>query len=137
MKSSYRFSSNDLIGVSQLVKIFNEGGFTINRLPEIYVDDDPTPLYRVTNEMNDRPKEEITIDLLGVYKFKVYNPKCIKRISQKIFTEEGKIILYSKRIEEYAKIHKLNVDSVYFVGRNRKCIIIRITNFQNGVKDGF
>ncbi len=115
MKCSYRFRSYDLIGVSQIVKIFNDGGFRINSLPEIYLDDDPTPLYRVTNEMNDRPKEEITIDILGVYKFKSYNPECIKRISQKLFTEEGKIILYSKRIEEYAKIHKLNVESVYFV----------------------
>lgn len=113
MKSSYRFSSYDLIGMSQLEKIFKEGEFSIKRFPEIYVDDDPTPIFQLNNE--DKHKDDGIIDLLGVYVFDDYLPECINRFSEKIFTKEGKIILYSKRIEEYAKIHKLNVETVYFV----------------------
>ena len=113
MKSSYRFISYDLIGMSQLEKIFKEGEFSINRFPEIYLDDDPTPIFQLNNE--DKHKDDGIIDLLGEYVFDDYLPECINRFSEKIFTKEGKIILYSKRIEEYAKIHKLNVETVYFI----------------------
>jgi predicted Zn-dependent protease with MMP-like domain len=115
MKRPYRLSYNDLAGINQLTKIFKKANFTIDRLPEIYVDDANQNNFNFYNERN--RNIDFSIDILGVYTdfVKTKKPKGIKRFSKKIFTQEGTIILYSKRIEEFAHRFNLDKDAVNFI----------------------
>lgn len=113
--SPYQLSANDIIAMDQLAQIFKKGNFTIHQFPKIYVDDGTPPTFNINAERN-REEDSFSIDLLGVYADfeKAKNPR-IKRFSKKIFTQEGIIILYSKRIEDYAIRFNLDKDAVYFI----------------------
>jgi hypothetical protein len=113
--SPYQLSANDIIAMDQLAQIFKKGNFTIHRFPKIYVDDGTPPTFNINAERN-REEDSFSIDVLGVYTdFGKAKYPCIKRFSKKIFTQEGIIILYSKRIEDYAIRFNLDKDAVYFI----------------------
>lgn len=114
--TAYPFSSNELSAMLLLKQLFNEGGFSIDRYPEINEDSDPRPIYQILSP-EERKKDSSLMDILGVYTgFSAPNPKILHHhISENIFTQEGRIILFSKRLEEFASQKKLSLDAVRFV----------------------
>jgi hypothetical protein len=115
--TAYPFSSNELSAMLLLRQLFNEGGFSIDRYPKINEDSDPQPIYQILKSREEQEKDSSLMDILGIYTdFSAPNPKILHHhISENIFTQEGRIILFSKRLEEFASEKELSLDAVRFV----------------------
>jgi len=112
----YHFSSNELSAMLLLKQLFEEGDFNMERYPEIHEDNDARPILQVLSP-EELGKDPNLMDILGVYTdFSAPNPKILDpHISENIFTQEGRIILFSKRLEEFASNKELSLDAVRFV----------------------
>jgi len=112
----YHFSSNELSAMLLLKQLFEEGDLKMERYPEIHEDNDARPILQVLSP-EELGKDPNLMDILGVYTdFSVPNPKILHHyISENIFTQEGRIILFSKRLEEFASNKELSLDAVRFV----------------------
>jgi hypothetical protein len=101
---AYRFNDEELNAMLQLKNLFVCNNFEINRFPEVYYDDYEN--FSIDLDIDDQ--EEGTPDYLGVY---FYDRDDVNSE----FTDEGRIILYKNRIEDFSRNNKIEVNDVRFI----------------------
>ena len=111
---AYRFSEQELIKMLWLKDLFTSNGFVFNpnRFPEVYYTD-------FENYRNRYPKfedaQEGTPDYLGVYRYGSKGIHDTEELLQCAETQEGFIVLFKDRIENFAQGNGLNESDVRFV----------------------
>lgn len=107
--SAYRYSTPELEKIITLKKLFEENGYVFNpdRFPEVYYID-----YEVYQQRypEHETEDQESIDYLGVYVFNVDGENTVFTQSQ-----EGTIVLFKDRIENYCSRHSVSEDAVRFV----------------------
>lgn len=96
--NAYRFSSNELSKMGWFKGLFTDNGYLIERFPEVYYDtfDNACKVYPNL----ERKENEDTPDYLGVYIYSYGDKICKEQCKS---TEEGVIILFSDRIQDFSK----------------------------------
>jgi hypothetical protein len=110
---SYSFNDAELDKMDWLKELFQENGFTIERFPEVYYDTfDNACLFHPS--LNDPDTiadiENHPPDYLGVYLSSFSNVLCDDKCH---LTQEGIIILFSDRIEEFSSMCKKKIENKY------------------------
>ncbi len=95
----------EINAILQLKELFANNGFIIDRFPGIYYDNFSNCQLKVAEHV-----KEITPDYLGVYVFCSDNTDVANKL-----TEEGEIILYKDRIEDFSSSNNIDVNDLRFI----------------------